>query len=157
MEEKCFKEYFIDSLQTLLKLEWLGVRIEDVKEESQGVFYVTTKTVYYYSVPESSTIELDNKTSESLNDRIKSSDGLAALAKQCLIDMALKSCVTAYSDDKEFIEDIKNNPSEYLEDFKFCVRVRKGEVWSKEKGDNRLKELREDIRKACLHNDYEEI
>ena len=120
--------------------------IEDIKEERSN-FGFTTKTVYYYSVPESSIIELDN---QDLNSRIKTSDGLKLLAKETLTDMLIKSCQTAYPNDEEFIEDVKSNVSEY---FKFCAKVRKGEVWNQEMGDNRVKELCEDVKKAAQYKE----
>ena len=131
------KKQFTDNFKTLLNLEWLGVHLEDTKEEVGDDFI--TKTVYYYSVPESSIIELDDN---ELNNRIKTSDGLKLLAKEVLIDLLLKSCEAAYPDDEEFIEDVKNNTSSY---FKFRAKVRNGEVWNKEMGDLRVKELCEDI------------
>lgn len=140
------KKQLTDNLKTILNLEWLGVRIEDTKEE-KGNFGLTTKTVYYYSVPESSIIELDN---QDLNIKIKTSDGLKLLAKEILTDMLINSCKEAYPDDEEFIEDIENNISEY---FKFCAKVRVGEVWNKEMGDNRVKELCEDIKKAAQYKE----
>lgn len=127
------KEQLNNNLQVILGLEWLGIRIEDIKEESDN--FGLSKTIYYYSVPESSVIESD---SEELNARIKTSDGLKLLAKETLIEMVIGACEAAYPDDKEFIDDIQNNISEY---FKFKAKVRKGEVWNKEKGDNRVQEL----------------
>lgn len=140
------KKQLTDNFKTILNLEWLGVRIEDTKEE-RGNLGFTTKTVYYYSVPESSIIELDN---QDLNSRIKTSEGLELLAKETLTDMLINSCKMAYPNDEEFIEDVKSNVSEY---FKFCAKVRKGEVWSKEMGDNRVKELCEDIQKAAQYKE----
>ena len=140
------KKQLTDNFKTILNLEWLGVRIEDIKEERSN-FGFTTKTVYYYSVPESSIIELDN---QDLNSRIKTSDGLKLLAKETLTDMLIKSCKIAYPNDEEFIEDVKSNVSEY---FKFCAKVRRGEVWNKEMGDNRVKELCEDVQQAAQYKE----
>lgn len=140
------KKQLTDNFKTILNLEWLGIHIEDTKEEREN-FSFTTKTVYYYSVPESSIIELDNK---ELNSRIKTSDGLKLLAKETLTDMLINSCKEAYPDDEEFIDDVKNNVSEY---FKFCAKVRIGEIWNKEMGDNRVKELCEDIQKAAQYSE----
>lgn len=140
------KKQLTDNFKTILNLEWLGVRIEDTKEE-RGNMGFTTKTVYYYSVPEFSIIELDN---QDLNSRIKTSDGLKLLAKETLIDMLINSCKEVYPDDEEFIEDVKNNISEC---FKFCAKVRVGEVWNKEMGDNRVKELCEDVQKAAQYKE----
>jgi hypothetical protein len=59
--------------------------------------------------------------------------------------MLIDSCKIIYPDDEEFIEDVKNNMSDY---FKFYAKVRSGEVWNKEMGNSRIKELCEDIQKA---------
>lgn len=140
-------EQFKDNFKIILKLAWLGVSIEDVKQETYNSG-LTIKTTYYYSVPESSTIELDN---QELNIRIKTSDGLKLLTKEILTDMLINSCKREFPDDEEFIEDVKNNISDY---FKFYAKVRKGEIWNKELGDNKVKELCKDIKMA---SQYKEI
>lgn len=130
------------NLHTILGLEWLGIHIEDTKTEDDD-FGFATKTVYYYSVPEFSIIEVDNI---AVNNRIKTANGLKSLAKEALIERLINTCKSAYPDDKEFIEDIKNNTSNY---FKFYAKVRKGEVWNKELGDQRIKEILEEIENAA--------
>lgn len=145
--EEYSKKQLVNNLRTILTLEWFGIRIIDTKEEVDK-FGFTTKTIYYYSVPESSTIDLDDM---ELNNIIKTSDGLKLFAKETLINMLIDSCKNAYPDDDEFIDEIKNNTSDY---FKFYAKVRKGEVWSKEMGNNRLEELHKEIQKA---NGYKEV
>lgn len=136
------KKQLTDNFEIILTLEWLGIHIEDTKEEVGDDFI--TKIVYYYSVPESSIIVWgDNE----LNNRIKTADGLKLLAKETLMDLILKSCKAAYPDDEEFIEGVKNNASSY---FKFRAKVRKGEVWNREMGDLRVKEL---IQDAAQYNE----
>lgn len=127
-----------------LNLEWLGVRFEETKYERDDLSF-TSKTVYYYSVPESSVIELDNK---DLNIRIKTADGLKLLAKELITEMFVNSCRAAYPDDKEFVDDVKDHISEYM---KCKARVRHGEVWNREMGDNRLQELRKNMRAASQY------
>lgn len=139
-------EQIRDGIETIFALEWLGVRIDDVKTENDH-YGLPTITVYYYSVPETSTIETKDK---ELNNKIKTADGLIHLAKKELINMAIKA-YEYYDSDKEFIEYVKNNISDY---FKFYAKTRKGEVWSKELGDNRLKYLNNEIQKA---SGYQEI
>lgn len=138
MIEEYSKEQLAENLKIVLSLEWLGIRIEDVKEEKDR-FGFSKKTVYYYSVPESSTIEVADETQ---NAKIKTSDGLKLLAKETLIDMLINSCRDAFPDDKEFIEDVKNNISDY---FKCYAKVRTGEVWSKDLGEKRVEELCKEI------------
>lgn len=135
------KELVLDSANVILNLEYLGVHFEDIKEErSKHGFF--TKMAYYYSVPESSTIEVDN---EELNTRIKTADGLKRLAKDELIAMFVKVYGSELGEDKEFLDYMKNNTSDYL---KFYAKVRKGEVWTKELGDQRIKELIDAVQKV---------
>jgi hypothetical protein len=147
MSNEYDKEQIKDNLQTILGLEWFGIRIEDTKEMSEP-YGIATKTIYYYSVPETSTIEIEDV---EVNKRIKTADGLKLIAKETLTAMLIDSCKSLYPDDEEFIEDVKNKISDY---FKFYAKVRKGEVWNKEMGDNRVKELCEKIQNA---NEYKEI
>lgn len=142
-KEKQFENY----LSIMFGLEWLGIRMVETKEEKDSNWFSTTKTAYYFSVPESSTIEVEN---QELNARIKTSDGLKALAKETLTDMMIDACEQEYGKDKWFIKDVRNNVSEY---FKFYAKVRKGEVWTKELGDNRMKELTEEIQKAAGYSE----
>lgn len=112
-----------DNLETILTLEYLGIHIEDTKERG-------FKQLYYFSVPEKSTIE----TNDFLNDQIKTSDGLIQVAKDFLAVMILDSCKSEFDnkeEDEEFYKDVENNISEYA---LFFVKVRQGEVWNKEMG-----------------------
>lgn len=139
--EELNKDLVLDSANVILNLEYLGVHFEDTKEEkSKHGFF--TKMAYYYSVPESSTIEVDN---EELNAKIKTADGLKRLAKDELIAMFIKVYDSELGEDKEFLDYMKNNTSDYL---KFYAKVRKGEVWTKELGDQRIKELIDAVQKA---------
>ena len=131
---------FRDNFNTILNLEWLGIRIENIEETGPI-------TKFYYSIPESSTIEVDNN---ELNNKIKTSNDLKLLAKDVLTAIIIGSCEEEYPDDKEFIEDINKNIFEYV---KFYAKVRVGEIWTKEMGDIRVKELRKDIRKATQYNE----
>lgn len=111
------------NLKTILTLEYLGIHIEDTKERG-------FKQLYYFSVPEKSTIE----TNDFLNDQIKTSDGLIQVAKDFLAVMIINSCKSEFDDseeDEKFYEDVENNISEYA---LFFVKVRQGEVWDKEMG-----------------------
>ena len=68
-----------------------------------------------------------------------------------LKEMFINTCKAAFGDDEEFIKDLENDFSNYC---KFYAKVRKGEVWSKELGDQRIKELTESIEKA---SGYKEV
>ena len=140
------KQTLTDSVKVILNLEWLGVRIEAIKDEPTDAIFAT-KTAYYYSVPESSTIELENK---ELNNRIKTSDGLKLLAKEQLTNMIIESCSAEYPDEEDFIQDLKDNMSDY---FKFYAKVRKCEIWNSEMGNARLKELNEVIQLASQYSE----
>nr|DAE30562.1 MAG TPA: hypothetical protein [virus sp. ctiha2]DAX13812.1 MAG TPA: hypothetical protein [Bacteriophage sp.] len=101
----------------------MGIHIEDTKEQD-------FKQLYYFSVPEKSTIE----TNDFLNDQIKTSDGLIQVAKDFLAVMIISSCKSEFDDseeDEKFYEDVENNISEYA---LFFARVRQGEIWNKEMG-----------------------
>ena len=135
------KEQISDSATIIFNLEYLGVHFEDVKEEKSKYGFFT-KMAYYYSVPEFSTIEVDN---EELNTRIKTADGLKRLAKDELIAIFVKAYENDFEKDKDLLDYLKNNTSDYL---KFYAKVRKGEVWSKELGDQRIKELIDEVQKA---------
>lgn len=140
-------ETIAKNLRTVLALEWYGVRIEDTKEEDSA-YGLLTKTAYYYSVPESSTLDTGNV---EINNRIQTADGLKLFAKEMLKEMFINTCKAAFGDDEEFIKDLENDFSNYC---KFYAKVRKGEVWSKELGDQRIKELTESIEKA---SGYKEV
>ena len=124
----------------LVNLEYLGIRIEDEKEEG-------SKTAYYYSVPESSTLEVENK---ELNSRIKTANDLKNLAKETIVVMILDNCLKEFGEDAEFLYDIKNNTSDY---FKFYAKVRKGEQWNKDLGDAMVKTLMDDIKAVSAYKE----
>ena len=124
------KERIKENAIITCKLEYLGVRFEDTKEYPE-------KILFYFSVPESSTIEVNDV---KLNADIKTADGLKHLAKEMIIEMVAKSTPEC---DEDFIEYLKNNSSDYLQ---FFAKVRKGEVWTKELGEQRMQELMEEIR-----------
>lgn len=141
------KEQLASNIEKVFLLEYLGIRFEDTKEEKDSYGF-HSKTIFLFSVPESSTIELED---EELNARIKTADALKRLAKESIIDMMIDSFKAQFGEDKEFLEHIKNNTPDY---FKFYAKVRKGELWTKGLGDNRIKELTDDIKKA---SEYESI
>ena len=140
MLEGYSKEQIEKNLKTVLTLEWLGIHIEDTKETMD-------KTIYYFSVPETSTIEVEDK---ELTKRIQSSDGLIALAKEEILNILLEACNDEFDDDKEFLEEIKNNTSDY---FKFYAKVRTGEKWSKDLGDAMVKRLTDEIHAASAYKE----
>ena len=138
MFEDYSKEQIEKNLKTVLTLEWLGVHIEDTKEVTDE-YGIPSKTVYYFSVPETSTIEVEDK---ELSKKIQSSDSLISLAKEEILDMLMDSYKDVFGDDEEFLEEVKNNTSDY---FKFYAKVRKGETWTKELGDAMVKKLTDEI------------
>ena len=140
------REQIEKNLKTVLTLEWLGVHIEDTKEITDE-YGIPSKTVYYLSVPETSTIEVEDK---ELNKKIQSSDNLIALAKKEILDMLMDSCKDVFGDDEEFLEEVKNNTSDY---FKFYAKVRKGEIWTKELGDAMVKKLTDEIHAASAYKE----
>ena len=135
------KEWMQTNMEALFTLEWLGIRFEDVKEEHG----LCGKVIYYFSVPETSTIVTED---EALNEKIKTADGLKKLAKETIIDVIIDSCNHEYGD---LFDGIRDNISDY---FQFRAKVRNGEVWTKELGDNRMKELTNEIKQAA---EYKEV
>ena len=133
-------EQLLKNFKTTLLLEWYGIRME----ESEEVGYTTHQ---YISVPESSTIEVKDP---ELNTKVKTADGLISIAKDMLVKMLLDSCQSEFNDD-EFTQEVKDNISEYL---KVYAKVRKGEVWTEDMSDARLKEIEAKFKQAM---EYEEI
>lgn len=131
----------LNNLKTSFLLEWYGIRMEDNKE-------IGVTTHQYISVPESSTIEVEDP---ELNTKIKTADGLMSIAKDMLVKMLLDSCRIVSDNDEEFVQEVKDNISEYL---KVYAKVRKGEVWTEEMGDARIKEVEAEIRQA---SEYKEV
>lgn len=111
-----------ENFKTVLTLEYMGIHIEDTKE--QGF-----KQLYFFSVPERSTLKI-----ESAKEQAETADDLIQVAKAALIEMILNSCKSEFDDgeeDEEFYKDVENNISDYA---LFFAKVRKGEVWNKEMG-----------------------
>lgn len=105
-----------ENIKTILALEYMGIYIENIKE--QGF-----KQLYYFSVPERSTLKV-----ESAKEQAETADDLIKVAKAALTEMILYSCKVEF---KEVYKDIENNISDYA---LFFAKVRKGEVWDKEMG-----------------------
>ena len=141
------EERIQSNIKVIFGLEYFGIRFEDTKEERGEYGLHSVKTAYYYSVPEASTLDVEDK---SLNERIKTSDGLKHLAKEILIDMLVDNCKQEFDDD-DFAADVKNNSSDY---FKFYAKVRSGEIWNKELAEQRMKDLTKEIDAA---SGYKEI
>lgn len=143
MKNERFYNYNTEQIQKNIKilfmLEYLGVHIDNTKEEVDE-YGIPGKQIYYFSVPETSTIELEDKV---LNSQIKTSDGLIALAKRELSDMVIDSCKDGFGDDDEFCEEIKDNLSNYL---KFYAKVRTGETWNKELGYNAVEKIKDKLK-----------
>lgn len=123
-----------ENLKTVLTLEYIGIHIEDTKE--QGL-----KQLYYFSVPERSTLKV-----ESAKEQAETADDLIQVAKAALTEMILDSCKSEFEDgeeDEEFYKDVENNISDYA---LFFVKVRKGEVWDKEMGKAAVNKAAEQLK-----------
>lgn len=123
-----------ENLKTVLTLEYIGIHIEDTKE--QGF-----KQLYYFSVPERSTLKV-----ESAKEQAETADDLIQVAKAALTEMILDSCKFEFEDgeeDEEFYKDVENNISDYA---LFFVKVRKGEVWDKEMGKAAVNKAAEQLK-----------
>lgn len=123
-----------ENLKTVLTLEYMGIHIEDTKE--QGF-----KQLYYFSVPEKSTLKV-----ESAKEQAETADDLIQVAKAALTEMILASCKSEFDDgeeDEEFYKDVENNISDYV---LFFAKVRKGEVWDKEMGETAINKAIEPLK-----------
>ena len=140
MQELYSKEQIKYNIGIVLNLEYLGVHIEKINDNLENY-------IVMFSVPEMSTLETDN---ENVNKFNKTSDNLIKLSKKWLIDMLIKSCKDIY-DDEDFINELKEKQSDY---FKFYAKVRKGEIWTKEIAENRIKELNNEFDKI---SGYKEV
>ena len=130
------------NLKVVLSLEYYGIHIEDAKEQD-------FKILYYFSVPEKSTIEIDN----ALNDKIKTADGLIEIAKESFTQIIIDSCKSEFDDDEEdeeFYNDVKNNISDYA---LFYAKVREGEVWNEEMGKAAIQKITDEIK----NNSYKRV
>jgi DNA-binding transcriptional MerR regulator len=134
------KEQINKNIETILALEYIGVHIEEVKEINNK-YGIPGQLAYYFSVPETSTIEVEDETEEE-NKKIKSSEGLITLAKETIVGMLIDSCIDQSEEDKEFIEEVKSNTSDY---FKFYAKVRTGEVWNEDLGKAAIKRIANEI------------
>ena len=116
-------EYIKENLRIILKLEYLGIHIEDIKEKD-------FKQLFYFSVPERSTLQF-----ESAKDLIN-------VAKTTFIKMVLDSCKSEFDDEEyeEFLKDVGNNISDYI---LFFAKVRQGEVWNKEMGETAVNNIKQ--------------
>lgn len=131
-----------ENLKSVLTLEYMGIHIEDTREKD-------FKQLYYFSVPERSTIEISN----ALNDKIKTADGLIEIAKESFTQIIIDSCKSEFDDDEEdeeFYNDVKNNISEYAS---FFAKVRKGEVWNEEMGKAAIQKITDEIK----NNSYKQV
>lgn len=124
-----------ENLKTVLTLEYMGIHIEDTKEQD-------FKQLYYFSVPERSALKV-----ESAKEQAETADDLIQVAKETLIKMMLDSCKYVFRDteDEEFYKDIENNISDYA---LFFTKVRKGEVWDKEMGKAAVNKIVEELKNS---------
>lgn len=122
-------------IKVILSLQYLGIQIEE--PQNKNIF---DPIIYKFSVPEKSEIKIESVDYDSCT-----SDGLIQIAKEALIDII---CESFEEDEKDLIEDFKNNVSDYA---KFYAKVRKGEVWTKESVIKELEKLKDQV------GGYEEV
>lgn len=111
-----------ENFKTVLTLEYMGIHVEDVVDDF--------KQLYYFSVPEKTTLELKNYSKE----QPKTADDLIKIAKEILIEIILDTYKAELADgeeDEEFYKNVENNISDYA---LFFAKVRQGEIWNKEMG-----------------------
>lgn len=133
---------------TLFALEYLGIHIENMKQEVDK-YGIPSKQIYYFSVPETSTIKLKDK--ELNNIEIGTSIAMISFAKRELSNMLIESCRDAWGEDEEFIKEVEDNISDYL---KFYAKVRAGENWNEELGAKAVKKITDELNAA---DKYKEV
>lgn len=125
------KDQIKEYLQIILELEYFGIHMEFVEEKDFTL-------LYYFSVPEKLKLDDENKTSEDL----------MTFAKETLTEMFINSCEMEFSDEeKEILEDIKNNISDYA---LFYAKVRRGEIWTEENAKAAIQKIME-------NNSYKQV
>jgi len=79
-----------ENLKTVLTLEYLGIHIENTKEQD-------FKQLYYFSVPERSALKIKNYSKE----QAETADDLIKIAKTVLTEIILDSCKAEFGDREE--------------------------------------------------------
>ena len=141
-------ERAIEVIKKSLQLGVYGIKIEETTQ-TIGALGLPDSYKIYFSIPESS-IMYDEKKDKAFNEKIKTSDGLTEIAKKLIIELIM--C----SDRDDMIS------SEDISDFvKFYVKIRKGEVWTKEQSEDAMKMADEQIKTAIEKlkalNGYKEV
>lgn len=141
-------ERTVEVIKRSVQLEIYGIKLEDIKQTT-GKFGIPENIKIYFSVPESSTM-YDESEDETFNEKLKTSEGLTQIGKEIIVDMIMCG---------DGGEDIS---TEDISDFvKFYVKVRNGETWTKEQGDETLKVTNEQIKTAVeklkSQNGYKEV
>ena len=130
------KEGLKELIEISLYLEYLGIHEEESKYTENGL-------VYFFSVPEKSTIEPEN---EKDKDKFQTSDGLIKFAKDVLTGLFLKFIFREFDEedqfDKKFMEELEEDPSKVM---KFYAKVRKGEAWTEEMGRDATNKITEKL------------
>ena len=112
-------ERAVEVIKKSLQLGIYGIKIEETKQ-TIGALGLPDSYKIYFSIPESSTM-YDESKDRTFNEKIKTSEGLTEIAKKLIIELIM--C----SDRDDMIS------SEDISDFvKFYVKIRNGEVWTKE-------------------------
>ena len=141
-------ERAVEVIKKSLQLGIYGIKIEETKQ-TIGALGLPDSYKIYFSIPESSTMYDENKD-KTFNEKIKTSDGLTEIAKKLIIELIM--C----SDRDGMIS------SEDISDFvKFYVKIRNGEVWTKEQSEDAMKMADEQIKiaieKLKALNGYKEV
>lgn len=130
------KEGLKELIEISLYLEYLGIHEEESK-------YTENDLLYFFSVPEKSTIEPKN---EKDKDKFQTSDGLIKFAKDVLTGIFLKSIFKEFDEedpfDKKFMKELEEDPSKIV---KFYAKVRKGEIWTEEMGKDAMNKITEKL------------
>jgi len=130
--ENYSKEQIEKNLKRVLTLEYYGIKIEEIST-IKDEFSIDSINVYWFSVPEKSLIDnLEKCTTQDLIGVAKRE------IREMFID-TVKNLDLNFAD--EFLKEESIN--EYL---KFYAKIRTGETWTKEMGEQRIKELNYELK-----------
>lgn len=129
-----------NELDSMLALEYLGIRIEESYSENNMFSTMITK----FSVPEKSIFK----------DKTYLSEELISKAKSVITEMITGKCKSdeLYDNEEDDLLNFIDNTC------KFYAKVRAGETWTEDKGKERIKELTKQLNNSVNQaSNYKEV
>ena len=130
------EEHPLETINKIFIISKLGVEVDNIKRDADD------KLTIYFSIPETITVDSVDKEID-LSD--KSTDNIIKISKSLLTDIlfSISNMVVDRNEDNKNNSNDKNKilelmwKSRLLDIFNFKCKIRKGEVWTEEKGINR--------------------